>query len=626
LPGGGPQGPYIDRNPRECGHGEVIPLKTDVEVRVEAPSVATVGAEIFVKVTVTNRGPLPIDGDSTFAFSDLKDITGITGGDVFVSLPVGGKSERIFKFKADKEGLYNVKVSASPLVAGCGFTSEIVSDPNPDNNSVETSIAVTNAAVGSKPDFLPQFALPFSSITPGSTTFDLKLINTGLSAPGLVAAQGDEVAVYQNDGTGGFVKFFDFTSPAEESVKAIEVADVNNDNKQDVVTLSSKGKVSTFLAATAGLASNPVISGRLDGGNLSDVLMVAADFNRDGSVDLSVCLRVQGTPPLALEEFAGDGSGSFSAPPPNAPRSITICDTCADFDMAAGDTNGDGIPDICVAVDSSTPDSSGRVLTFLGDGTGSFNQGASLTVGAHPSSILLNDINRDGNLDIVTTNSRSNTISVALGDGRGSFPSITNIPVGNNPVDIVAGDFNGNGKTDLAVVNQGSNNVTIILGDGNGLFVPVLNIPTGQNPASVTASDFNRDGKPDLAVANKGAAGAPNLAQAESDSDDIHPALANPNLPGITILLYGAAPVTRPTITGVEVSGKKLVVTGTGFDSGAKILVDGNEQSTTNDPGSPTTKLTSKKGGKKIKVGKTVVVQAESEGKFSEGFVYTRPQ
>ncbi|MFL6275280.1 MAG: hypothetical protein ACJ74G_08705 [Blastocatellia bacterium] len=53
-------------------------------------------------------------------------------------------------------------------------------------------------------------------------------------------------------------------------------------------------------------------------------------------------------------------------------------------------------------------------------------------------------------------------------------------------------------------------------------------------------------------------------------------------------------------------NGEKLIVAGENFDSGATILINGQEQGTKNDGGDPKGALISKKGGKKIAVGQTV--------------------
>jgi hypothetical protein len=84
---------------------------------------------------------------------------------------------------------------------------------------------------------------------------------------------------------------------------------------------------------------------------------------------------------------------------------------------------------------------------------------------------------------------------------------------------------------------------------------------------------------------------------------------------------------TKPRISGVSVSGKKLFVTGENFDDGAKILVDGDPQKSANDDQNPATTLIAKKSGKKIALGQTVVLMVRnSDGSLSNAFSFTRTQ
>lgn len=82
----------------------------------------------------------------------------------------------------------------------------------------------------------------------------------------------------------------------------------------------------------------------------------------------------------------------------------------------------------------------------------------------------------------------------------------------------------------------------------------------------------------------------------------------------------------KPLITSVQISGKKLFVSGERFDNGAQIYLNGERQKTANDEVAPTTKLIAKKAGKKIASGQTVMLQVKnSDGKTSTEFRYTRP-
>ncbi|HEY3135961.1 MAG TPA: SBBP repeat-containing protein, partial [Blastocatellia bacterium] len=78
-------------------------------------------------------------------------------------------------------------------------------------------------------------------------------------------------------------------------------------------------------------------------------------------------------------------------------------------------------------------------------------------------------------------------------------------------------------------------------------------------------------------------------------------------------------------ITGASLSGKQLIVTGSGFDNGAKILVNSQPQKTANDDQHPGATLVSKKAGKNIGAGQSVTLQVQdSDGSLSNEFIFTR--
>lgn len=81
-----------------------------------------------------------------------------------------------------------------------------------------------------------------------------------------------------------------------------------------------------------------------------------------------------------------------------------------------------------------------------------------------------------------------------------------------------------------------------------------------------------------------------------------------------------------PEISGAEIKGKKLIVTGEGFRSGAQLLINGEKQKKTiNDTASPSTRLIAKKSGKKIAPQQTVLLKVKNpDGAESEEFEFTR--
>jgi len=84
-----------------------------------------------------------------------------------------------------------------------------------------------------------------------------------------------------------------------------------------------------------------------------------------------------------------------------------------------------------------------------------------------------------------------------------------------------------------------------------------------------------------------------------------------------------------PFISSVAADHKNLVVTGSGFDVGAVITVNGADQRTRNDNANPTTTLIGIKTIKRARIapGDMVVVQVrDSNGSLSNEVSYTRPQ
>ena len=225
------------------------------------------------------------------------------------------------------------------------------------------------------------------------------------------------------------------------------------------------------------------------GGRPNDIAV--GDWNRDGKLDVVTCNDGE-----TVTVLLGDGRGGF-APAPGSPL------RAAAHLIAVGDVNKDKNPDLAL-----THHDSFGVMVFLGAGDGRFapapgspfaaHQGAK----AHNHGLALSDLNRDGNLDITTSNQDDNSVSVLLGDGRGGFGPAAGSPfaVGRAPYPHAVGDVNGDGNLDIATPNVGSNNVTVLLGDGRGGFKPTANSPHGvaTRPYYIAVADVSGDGKPDL--------------------------------------------------------------------------------------------------------------------------------
>ncbi len=234
-------------------------------------------------------------------------------------------------------------------------------------------------------------------------------------------------------------------------------------------------------------------------GGLDAQQLAIGDLNGDGRPDVVVANFESGA------GYSGTGTGMVGVllgdasrgfvEAPGAPISIPG----AAVGVAIRDFNGDGKPDLAVL----TQDPSG-VDILLGDGSGGFTQapGSPIVFGSQDTSMAVADFNGDGKQDIVVADGP--TLWVLLGDGNGDFTLTSgSLPLYGGGDELAVGDVNGDGKPDL--VAPTATHVAVLLGDGHGRFTPAPGSPfaTGDNnSAFVAIGDLNGDGRPDLAVSN----------------------------------------------------------------------------------------------------------------------------
>ncbi|HEX8190259.1 MAG TPA: FG-GAP-like repeat-containing protein, partial [Pyrinomonadaceae bacterium] len=292
--------------------------------------------------------------------------------------------------------------------------------------------------------------------------------------------------------------FFPFAGPV--------VADFNRDGKPDVATLDASHtgpggapRLAVLPADGAGGLGPPVFTGVNDNG---PVELAGGDFDGDGNPDLLTLNRGGGFNNGGSAFVSlGDGTGHFT------PRPRVSVDVATN-PRAAGvaDFNGDG------KLDAAVPGGFGFSV-MRGDGAGGFTQSVHY-ISANAGSVAVSDFNGDGKFDLalVTDSEPNGKVSVVLGDGAGGFGLAKSFAVGFFPGDVTAADFNGDGKPDLAVANAFQFNgtsyspasVSVLLGDGAGNFGPAATVAADRSPRRIIAGDFNADGLTDLVTANQG--------------------------------------------------------------------------------------------------------------------------
>jgi hypothetical protein len=110
------------------------------------------------------------------------------------------------------------------------------------------------------------------------------------------------------------------------------------------------------------------------------------------------------------------------------------------------------------------------------------------------------DLNKDGNVDLVTSNNVNNTLSVFIGDGTGAFATAANYATATGPNRLSIGDIDGDGNLDVAVAIYGGTTINILLGLGNGQLQTAASVTVGATPTNVALADLDADGRLDFIV------------------------------------------------------------------------------------------------------------------------------
>ncbi len=314
--------------------------------------------------------------------------------------------------------------------------------------------------------------------------------------------QDNDVQVLFGNGGGGFAAGATYSVGSQPFW--IASGDLNGDGYPDLVTTN------TNVAGTAGTVS--VLLNNKNGTLASAATytvgkqpyqVAIGDLNGDGYPDLAVTNYTTGSTQGSVTILLGSKTGTFTVQP-------TALATCATpYGVAIGDFKHDGFPSVAVTCYTTS-----QLEVFPNNGNGSFGTPYMYTVGntinslaPNPASIVVGDFNRDGNLDIVTGNTTANNISFFAGNGDNTFNASVESPSLNFPDSIVAGDFNGDGILDIAGVAPNFNAVEVTLGVGDGTFGTIQQRAAGQfaaktQPWALAAGDFNGDGTLDIVTAN----------------------------------------------------------------------------------------------------------------------------
>jgi len=306
-----------------------------------------------------------------------------------------------------------------------------------------------------------------------------------------------------NDGSGRFTSGLRYSFGGS----AASLADLNDDANLDLVLTDAwGGGVSLYLGRDDGLFSG---SATFVGGAVpSSAPPSIADLNGDGGLDIVVA----GEPDLfrrfipEVSVILTDGGWTF---PDQSFPDIGF----ADYRPAAfvlEDLDGDGALDLVTANGYFDTVS---VLHGYPDGTFGHPSDSAVADGS-PYALALGDVNGDGIPDAIAANLFENTVAVLLGNAEGTFDEeVAYYPTGNRnvgdgkgfPSSVAVGDVNADMALDIVTADRDDGTLSILLGTGDGTFAGPVPYAVGSEPSAVSLGDLNDDGALDIVAANWGA-------------------------------------------------------------------------------------------------------------------------
>lgn len=308
----------------------------------------------------------------------------------------------------------------------------------------------------------------------------------GGSSGNLPFGSSSELFLIRNNGGGSWNFSWTNTSPGFPFGWDLDLADMNNDGKLDVVIA-----LGGFYDQIGWRAGNGT-SGSLAFGGAGGVVTVAngqgneprdielADVDGDGDIDVLACFYLGNE----LAWFRNNGNGaSFTK--------VSI-ETGAQGarKVAVGDLNGDGILDV-----ARTTVLNGQVAYFPGTGGGNFgpkvivNTYATTSSGGGlsgsdpkgPRGLEVADMDGDGDLDLVVASEANNRVRVHYNDGSGTFlaPATNVSSNAGSVVHVRVIDADGDNDLDIVSTATATGRVRLHLSECNLGCATVTTVGTG---------------------------------------------------------------------------------------------------------------------------------------------------
>lgn len=321
----------------------------------------------------------------------------------------------------------------------------------------------------------------------------IKDINSDNKVDLIVAVRSaSKISIFLGFGNGTFMDDTGFSTGSGTLPVSLAVADINNDNYEDIIVLFSTGDFIVYVENGQGSFSFwTKYSSSFNAGSTSIVLF---DYNNDSYLDVFITETLVNS----IRIFSGTKSGTF-------PETIDIMTgpSSAPSALYITDLNHDNYADLLVSYYGQN----GVIILYgYGNGTFIYQQGYSTGTGSQPYGLLAYDLDDDQNDEIIVALIGRGSISILSQYYAAEFENEISYSTGSSPQPYSAnvGHFNRNNQIDIVVANTGEDQLEILLDFQSDTYAnkTIYSLDINSHPQSVITCDVNQDGHLDLVNVN----------------------------------------------------------------------------------------------------------------------------